>query len=90
MHGAVEESGHRGKGPKNYVRSDTRVFEDVGEALAREDGVDASDLTIEVDKGEVTLDGTVATALMKTLAEEVVAEVPGVRGVRNRLRSKST
>ena len=86
MHGAVEESGHRGKGPKNYVRSDARIFDDVGEALTREDAVDASDVTIAVDKGEVVLDGTVSTARMKSVATEIVEQVAGVRVVRNRLR----
>lgn len=90
MHGAVEESGHRGKGPKNYVRSDARIFEDVGEALSREDAVDASEITISVLGGECTLDGSVTTPRMKTITEEVVAAVPGVRQVRNRLRVKST
>lgn len=87
MHGAVEESGHRGKGPRNYIRSDARIFEDVGEALTHEDAIDASDVTIEVASGEVTLDGSVVTARMKAIAEELVADVPGVRAVRSRLRS---
>jgi len=86
MHASVEESGHRGKGPKNYVRSDARIFDDVGEALTREDAVDATDVSVAVDEGEVVLDGTVTTAHMKTLATQIVEQVAGVRVVRNRLR----
>ena len=88
MHGAVDEAGHRGKGPRNYVRTDARIFEDIGEALTHEDAVDASDVTIAVAQGEATLDGTVPTALMKRLAEDLVAKVAGVRSVTNRLRTK--
>lgn len=88
MHGAVEEAGHRGKGPRNYVRSDARVFEDVGEALTHEDAIDASGVTIAVVQGEAMLEGMVPTARMKALAEDLVAKVAGVRAVTSRLRTK--
>ncbi len=88
MHGAVEEAGQRGKGPRNYARSDARVFEDVGEALTHEDAIDASDITIAVVQGEAMLEGTVPTARMKALAEDLVAKVAGVRAVTSRLRTK--
>jgi osmotically-inducible protein OsmY len=87
MHGANDDAGHRGKGPKNYVRSDQRVFDDVCEALTQSDAVDASEITVRVDKGEVTLDGSVATAHMKELAEEAIIDLPGVKSVRNVLRA---
>jgi osmotically-inducible protein OsmY len=88
MHGATaDETGHRGKGPKNYVRPDQRIFEDVCEALTLQDAVDASDITVNVDKGSVTLDGSVATAHMKELAEEAIMDLPGVKSVRNNLRA---
>lgn len=87
MHGATDDAGHRGKAPKNYVRSDERVFEDVCEALTQQDAVDASDITVKVDAGMVTLDGSVATAHMKELAEEAIVDLPGVKSVRNMLRA---
>ena len=87
MHGATDETGHRGKGPKNYVRSDERVFEDVCEALASQDTIDASEITVHVEKGDVTLDGSVSTAHMKELAEEAIVDLPGVKSVRNELRA---
>jgi osmotically-inducible protein OsmY len=88
MGGAPDDSGHRGKGPRNYVRTDQRVFEDVCEELTRDDAVDASDITVHVERGEVTLEGTIATTRMKELAEEAITELPGVRAVRNLLRAK--
>ena len=87
MHGATDDIGHRGKAPKNYVRSDQRIFEDVCEALTQLDAVDASDITVNVDKGVVTLDGTIASAHMKELAEEAIIDLPGVKSVRNTLRA---
>ena len=88
MHGASDDGGHRGKGPRNYVRTDQRVFEDVCEELTRDDAVDASDITVHVERGVVTLDGAVATARMREVAEETITELPGVRSVRNQLRAK--
>ena len=87
MHGAADDTGHRGKGPKNYVRSDQRVFEDVCEALTQQDAVDASEINVTVEKGVVTLDGSVASAQMKELAEEAIMDLPGVKSVRNTLRA---
>jgi osmotically-inducible protein OsmY len=87
MHGATDDIGHRGKAPKNYVRSDQRIFEDVCEMLTAQDAVDASDITVTVEKGVVTLDGSVATAHMKELAEEAIMDLPGVESVRNSLRA---
>ena len=87
MHGATEETGHRNKGPKNYVRSDERVFEDVCEALSQLDTIDASDISVHVAQGNVTLDGSVATERMKELAEETIIHLPGVKSVRNGLRA---
>jgi osmotically-inducible protein OsmY len=88
LHGAVDESGHRGKGPKNYHRSDPRIFEDVSEALTDNDAVDASDVDVTVKDGEVLLDGAVETQRMKEIAEELVSAVSGVKSVRNMLRTQ--
>ena len=86
LHSAVDEAGHRGKAPKNYHRSDARIFEDVCEALADNDAVDASDTDVTVKNGEVSLDGSMATVRMRAIAEEVVMKVSGVKTVRNMLR----
>jgi osmotically-inducible protein OsmY len=82
--------GYAGRGPKGYVRSDERIREDVCEYLSADDDVDASDIDVRVQDGEVTLEGTVETRSMKHHAENLADEVAGVKDVHNRLRvSKS-
>ena len=77
---------HRGRGPQNYTRSDDRIREDVNDNLTDDWGVDASNVTVTVNKGEVTLDGTVSTRLQKRRAEDCAEEVSGVKNVQNNLR----
>jgi osmotically-inducible protein OsmY len=77
---------HRGRGPSNYTRSDDRIREDINDNLTDDWGVDASNITVQVKNGEVTLDGTVATRLQKRRAEDCAEEVSGVRNVQNNLR----
>lgn len=76
----------RGKGPKNWKRSDDRIYEEVCEALTFDDHVDATDIEVAVNDGEVTLSGAVPSRRMKRLAEDVVDDVSGVRDVHNRIR----
>jgi osmotically-inducible protein OsmY len=80
--------GHAGKGPKDYLRSDARVLEDVCERLSDDDEVDASDISVNVVSGEVTLTGTVVDRYSKRRAEHVAAEVRGVIDVQNRLSTQ--
>lgn len=75
-----------GKGPKNYVRSDERIREDVCEQLTHHPHVDASDIEVTVREGEVTLAGTVDTRMAKRAAEEAGDHVRGVKDVHNQLR----
>ncbi|HLM52912.1 MAG TPA: BON domain-containing protein [Pseudoxanthomonas sp.] len=77
---------HRGRGPKGYLRSDERIADDVHHRLTDDHDVDASDITVLVQKGEVTLTGHVATRRMKRRAEDIVADCGGVRDVHNHLR----
>lgn len=86
---AVQRAVHglfTGRGPKNWTRSDARIHDDVCERLAHHRDVDATDIELKVDGGEVTLTGTVVTRFMKYAAEDAVAEVMGVHDVHNRLR----
>lgn len=75
-----------GKGPKNYVRSDERIREDVCEHLTHHPYVDASDIEVTVREGEVTLSGTVDARMAKRAAEEACDHVRGVKDVHNHLR----
>lgn len=80
--------GHRGKGPKGYTRSDDRIREDVNDGLSDDDGVDASDIEVSVQGGEVTLTGEVASRQEKRMAEDCVERVAGVAHVQNNLRAR--
>lgn len=77
---------HRGKGPKNYQRSEERIREDVCDRLSEDDRVDASNIDIQIQNNEVILSGTVTTKEEKRRAEDLVERVSGVRHVENRLR----
>lgn len=80
--------GHSGRGPKGYVRTDERIREDVCDRLSWDDEVDATDVTVRVQNGEVTLEGSVETRHMKRLAEDLAEGVSGVTDVHNTLRVK--
>ena len=78
---------HRGKGPKGYRRSDERIKEDINDRLS-EGYLDATDITVAVENGEVTLSGTVNSRADKRRAEDIAEYVSGVSNVENRLRVK--
>jgi hypothetical protein len=78
--------GYAGRGPKGYARSDERIREDVCDRLSWDDEIDATDITVVVAGGEVTLEGNVTTRHMKRLGEDIAEQVPGVVDVHNRLR----
>ena len=75
-----------GRGPKNYVRSDERIGEDVHELLREHGDIDATDVSVQISRGEVTLEGNVDDRRAKRLAEDLAHSVRGVRDVQNRLR----
>jgi len=77
---------HRGRGPKNYRRSDERIHDDVNEWLTRDPYVDASDIEVTVQNSEVTLSGRVNTRFERRHAEDIVESVAGVTHVQNNLR----
>ncbi|KEF33885.1 hypothetical protein RDMS_10040 [Deinococcus sp. RL] len=84
--GMGRSESYRGKGPKGYQRSDDRIREMVNDALEDDDYVDASDIEVQVQGGEVTLTGTVRDRQQKRRAEEVIEHLRGVRDVHNHLR----
>jgi hypothetical protein len=77
---------HSGRGPKGYRRSDDRIREDVNEELTRHPDIDASEIDVRVENGEVTLSGTVEERRDKRLAEDIVERVSGVTDVHNQVR----
>jgi osmotically-inducible protein OsmY len=80
------EQGFRGKGPKGFTRSDERLKEVICESLTDDNDVDASEISVDVKDGKVTLTGTVSERRQKYLIEESVEETGGVKEVDNQLR----
>lgn len=89
QHGQRVGSGHRGKGPSTYHRSDDRIREIICEALTEDDRIDATHIEVSVKNGEVTLSGTVEDRQMKRLAEDRVEGLGGVKDVQNLIRIAS-
>ncbi|MCZ7570135.1 MAG: BON domain-containing protein [Ardenticatenaceae bacterium] len=79
---------YTGVGPRGYQRSDERIREEVYKRLTHFGYLDASDIEVSVENGEVTLTGGVGSRRGKRLAEDVVESIPGVRDIHNRLRVK--
>jgi hypothetical protein len=83
-------AGFSGRGPKDYKRTDERVREDVCDRLSRDDEVDASEISVRVENGEVTLEGSVETRAQKHQAEDIAADVSGVNDVHNNVRVRKS
>lgn len=81
-----EQTSYRGRGPKNYKRSDERIQEDVNDRLSDDWHLDASDVTVSVEGGDVILSGTVGSRYDKRYAEDLAERVSGVSNVENRIR----
>ncbi|HKX77335.1 MAG TPA: BON domain-containing protein [Novosphingobium sp.] len=84
------QADHRGRGPRDYIRSDERIREDANDRLTEDWRVDASGVTVAVKDGEVTLNGTVTHRNAKRRAEDLVENISGVRHVQNNLRVNET
>lgn len=80
---------YSGVGPKNYVRSDSRITEDLCDQLTYDHDVDASDIEVKVADGRATLEGSVAQRWMKHRAEDLADACSGVRHVENRIQVRS-
>jgi hypothetical protein len=77
---------YAGRGPRGYKRSDDRIRDDVSEELERHGWIDASDIEVTVQDGEVTLTGSVESRSQKRMAEDAAERVTGVKDVHNQLR----
>jgi hypothetical protein len=84
--GAAPAPDHRGRGPRGYRRSDERILEDVSDRLTEDPRVDASEIQVQVQGGEVTLTGTVDSREARRRAEDVAEGASGVTYVMNNLR----
>jgi|GEM_PF-2470898 len=77
---------HRGKGPKGYARTDTRIQEELSDRLMDDTELDASEVQVAIKSGEVTLTGSVPSKQCKFRAEEIAESCLGVTEVINQLR----
>jgi osmotically-inducible protein OsmY len=77
---------YRGRGPRNYQRSDERISDEIHQYLTYHPELDATDVDVTVDSGIVTLKGAVDSRRAKRLAEDLSEEVFGVKEVHNELR----
>lgn len=84
--GASSRESYSGRGPKDYKRSDDRIREEISDRLTDDHGVDASEITVQVQGGEVTLSGSVPTREQKRRAEDLAEWCSGVSDVTNSLR----
>jgi osmotically-inducible protein OsmY len=75
-----------GRGPKGYRRSDERIREEVSEELYRHPEIDASEIEVQAQNGEVTLTGKVEDRHQKRLAEDLAERCSGVTDVHNQLK----
>lgn len=80
------ETNYAGRGPKGYRRSDDRIREDICDRLTDDWRIDASEMEVAVQNGEVMLSGAVRDREDKRRAEDLVERIPGVRDVHNNLR----
>jgi osmotically-inducible protein OsmY len=82
--------------PKGHMLTDQRIREDICERLSRPPSrfdaaefdvqpLEVSDVTVEVEGGKVTLQGTVSDRRVKHYIEELVDACPGVQDIENRI-----
>jgi hypothetical protein len=75
-----------GRGPKDYLRSDETIYEDICDALYRNTLVDATEMEVHVADGVVTFKGFVTSREEKKSAEAAVENMAGVKDIFNDLQ----
>lgn len=71
--------------PEADVRSDELLKEIICEQLADDPRIDAGDVSVEVERSEVTLHGTVRDREQRNAIEDLIADVVGVNQIHNHL-----
>jgi osmotically-inducible protein OsmY len=89
-HDRQTQGQHKGKGPKNYSRTDDRIKDDVNDRLSDDPFIDATEIEVTVMSGEVTLTGIVDHRSTKRRVEDIAESVSGVKNVENRIRVGQT
>ncbi|WP_284454372.1 BON domain-containing protein [Cupriavidus campinensis] len=72
--------------PRGYTRTDERIRDQICERLTFTSGVDVGEVSVDVDKGKVTLSGTVHQRSQKYAIEDIADNTFGVTEVENNIR----
>lgn len=88
--GQQRRQSFRGRGPRNYTRSDERILEDIYERLTNDDDIDATEVTVSCQDGHVVLEGEVEARWVKHRIEDIVEACGGVKDIDNRLKVRRT
>ena len=88
-HRGVRERRQGERARRTGRRSDDSIQEEIRHSLADHPDLDASEVEVTVEGGEVTLTGSVEDRDARWLAEDLVESVLGVSLVHNRLRVSS-
>lgn len=80
------DSDEKRPGPRGYTRTDERIRDEICERLTFANGVDVREVTVDVDKGKVTLGGTVRLRSQKYDIEDLADNTFGVTEVENNIR----
>jgi hypothetical protein len=75
-----------GMGPEYYQRPDKFIYEDVCDAMMMHGYLDARHIKVNVNDGQVILEGKVSSRQSKRLAEDLAFDIWGVKDVQNRLQ----
>lgn len=75
-----------GTSPRFNRRTDDKIREEILELLNNNADLDASEVEVHVEGGEVTLTGTVESRDARWLTEDLVTSVSGVREVYNQVK----
>lgn len=67
-------------------RSDDSIREDILNLLAENPDLDATNIDIHVEGGDVTLSGAVDNRDAKWMAEDLAGSISGVREIHNRIK----
>lgn len=80
------DSEEKRTGPRGYTRTDERIRDEICERLTFTTGLDVREVSVDVDKGKVTLSGTVQTRGQKYDIEDLADNTFGVTEVENNIR----
>src|SRR5438874_8805380 len=81
---------HRGRGPRGYLRSPARIYEDLCDRLTDNPFIDASDIEVTVAGTAVSLTGTVQDTIAMRQAQAIAEEGAGITHVHNRLQLRES